>query len=48
MGAGIGEGPVDDSPVLGLGVGGYIGGRSLEKVAGAVFSAATTAKTGRK
>ncbi len=34
MGIGHGEGAVDDSPVLAIGMGGYIGGRSLEKVAG--------------
>ncbi len=33
---------------LGVGVGGYIGGRSLEKVAGLVFPASATAKAGRQ
>lgn len=33
---------------LGIGVGGYIGGRSLEKVAGLVFPAVTAARAGRR
>lgn len=33
---------------LGIGVGGYIGGRSLEKVAGLVFPAVTAAKASRR
>lgn len=31
------EGPVDDAAVLSIGMGGYIGGRSMEKVASLVF-----------
>ena len=33
---------------FGIGVGGYIGGRSLEKVAGLVFPAVTAARAGRR
>ncbi|WP_373503886.1 hypothetical protein [Aestuariivirga sp.] len=40
MGIGDREGPVDDPAVLAIGMGGYIGGRSLEKVAGIVTAAA--------
>lgn len=36
MGAGGREGAVDDPAILTIGMGGYIGGRSLEKVAGVI------------
>ena len=36
MGIGRREGAVDDAAVLSIGMGGYIGGRSLEKAAGAL------------
>lgn len=39
MGIGRREGAVDDAAVLTVGMGGYIGGRSLEKVAGIVKGA---------
>jgi hypothetical protein len=34
----LGKGPVDDAAVLMIGMGGYIGGRSLEKIANQVLA----------